>query len=71
MNRVEQLILLNADLEKVSPTCDLTPVMIASKSNVLLHLIYEGAVLTKQSNSGNYGLKNFLYTNTLLELIRE
>ena len=66
LSGVKQLILMNADLEKVSQTCDLTPVMIASKSDVLLHLIAEGAALTKQSKSGNCGLKNILYTNPLL-----
>lgn len=66
LSGVRQLILMNADLEKISPTCDLTPVMIASKSDVLLHLISEGASLTKQSKSGNCGLKNILCTNPLL-----
>jgi ankyrin repeat protein len=66
LSGVKQLILINADLEKVSPTCDLTPVMIASKSDVLLHLIAEGAALTKQSKSGNSGLKNIFCTNPLL-----
>ncbi len=66
MTRVEQQIFINANLEKFAATCDLTPVMIASKSDVLLHLISEGASLTKQSKTGNSGLKNILYTNPLL-----
>jgi hypothetical protein len=40
--------------------------MIASKINFLLHLISEGAALTKQPNLGNCGLKNSLCTNSLL-----
>lgn len=63
---IKRLIHMNADLEKVSPSCDLTPVMIASNSEVLAQLIYAGANLTKQSDLGNSGLKNIIFTNPLL-----
>ena len=66
MTRVEQQIFINANLEKFAATCDLTPVMIASKIDFLLHLMDECTDLTKQSKSGNCGLKNILYTNPLL-----